>query len=74
MSFDESNFLFIKKALIAFFIFVEISSLFTLLSFIIDSRKLKVCTLSKLCCPNFTFVFLFILLQFALISKHFVFS
>ena len=74
MSFDKSNFLFMKKALFHFFILVKIFLLFTLLSFISDPRKLKVCTLSKLCCPIFTFVFLFLSLLCALIYKYFAVS
>jgi hypothetical protein len=66
--------LIIMKALLLFFILIKISSQFTILSFIIDPRKLKVSTLSKLCCLIFTFVLLFILLLFVLTSKCFVLS
>jgi len=63
-----------KEALFPFFILVKISSLFTLLSYVTDPRKPKVCSLSKLCCRICTFISLFLLLRFALISKYFVFS
>ena len=75
MSFDDITFfLFLKKALFPFFILVKILLLCILLSFIIDPRKLEVCTFLKLCCPIFTFIFLIMLLLFALVSKYFVFS
>jgi amino acid transporter len=70
----KALFLFMKKALFPFFILVKISLQYILLSFIIDSRKLKVCTPSQLHCPIVTFIFLIMLLLFCIIFKIFHFS